>query len=89
MIRHLLPLSILLVLTGCVTNKGWQGLVPGKDIQADVFKHSVVTPWGHSELQIEGLRSWVNPDGSRTDVPLEQETGDSTVELPVRLKLVK
>ena len=80
-------LSLLLALAalplgGCVTGKGYQGLVPGKDVDVDEWTDRIVTPWGHREFVAKGLRTRVNPKGSNPLPPLRDE-------VPRRKELIK
>lgn len=64
--RYALSIALLpLLLTSCVSGKGWQGFVPGKDIDMDDATITVSTPWGTQTIHAKQVRSRVNPQGKR------------------------
>lgn len=55
--------AILLGLSGCVGGS-WEGLVPGKSVHAKNVKHTVTTPWGHTETTIESIDTVIDEHGA-------------------------
>lgn len=61
---------LVALLSGCVTGKGYQGLVPGKDVDVEEWTDRIVTPWGHREFVARGLRTRVASTNSLPSLPL-------------------
>lgn len=58
----ILLLLSLTLLNGCVT-KGWQGLVPGKDVTAENFSATLSTPWGTQTIKADKFTTRVTTNG--------------------------
>ena len=63
-------LAIALLQTGCVSGKGWQGLIPDKDVDIEDPFMTVMTPWGQQTLKAAAIRTRVNPSGTNPMPPL-------------------
>jgi outer membrane murein-binding lipoprotein Lpp len=55
-------LSLLLLVSGCV-NRGWQGMVPGKNVYMKNFSATVSTPWGTQTMKADELKTTVSEFG--------------------------
>lgn len=66
--KKLVILTSLVLLCGCVQNKGWQGLVPGKDVRMRGVTVLVATPWGTQTLKIDELDS--RTEASTNNLPV-------------------
>ncbi len=62
----LLPI-LALALTGCVTGKGWQGLIPGKDAEFQNVKILLSTPWGTETFTADRIATRVDNSGSSSN----------------------
>lgn len=60
--KKLISLTILLLpLTGCVTGRGWQGLIPGKDLDLLDATITLSTPWGTETIHAARISTRVDP----------------------------
>lgn len=60
-------------LTGCVSGKGWQGLIPDKDVEIINPIITVMTPYGQQTLRADRIATRVNPAGTNPLPPLNNK----------------
>jgi hypothetical protein len=65
----LLLFALPLLLSGCVTGKGWQGILPGKDLDAINCTVTLSTPWGTETIHADRISSRIDP-GANALAPL-------------------
>lgn len=85
----LLTLAALLTLaTGCVTGKGWQGLIPDKDVDLINPIITLMTPYGQQTVRADRISTRVNPAGNNPLSPLPNpNVTNQTVTLPISTNL--
>ena len=65
----LLLATLPLFTNGCVTGRGWQGLIPDKDVEIANGILTLMTPYGQQTLRFDRFATRVDPAGTNAVGP--------------------